>query len=50
MFQKFEMPSNLPEFAIRPELKLKKLVSKLSFVADIVAQVEVVGHCDSLQL
>ena len=51
MFQKFEMPSNLPEFAIRPELKLKKLVPKLPLVADIVAQVEVVGHVDaSLQI
>ena len=40
----------LPELAIRPELKLEKLVSKLSLVADIVAQVEIVGHSDSLQL
>ena len=40
----------LPELAIRPELKLEKLVSKLSLVANIVAQVEIVGHCDNLQL
>ena len=40
----------LPELAIWPELELEKLVSKLSLVADIVAQVEIVGHCDNLQL
>ena len=44
------MPSNLPEFAVRPELKLEKLVAKLPLVADIVAQVEVVGHGHNLQL
>ena len=44
------MASNLPKFAVRPELKLEELVSKLPLVADIVAQVEVVGHCNNLQL
>ena len=40
-----------PEFAIRPELELEELVAKLALVADIVAQVEVVGHGgDNLQL
>jgi len=34
----------ISELAIWPELKLQKLVSKLSLVTDIIAQVEVVGH------
>ena len=38
----------VPEFAIRPKLKLEKLVSEFSLVADVVAQVEVVRHPDKL--
>ena len=37
----------LPELAVRPELKLEELMSKLALVSDIVAQVEVVGHVDA---
>ena len=40
----------VPEFAIRPKLKLEKLVSEFSLVADVVAQVEVVGHDSTLQI
>ena len=39
--------SFLPELAVWPELKLEELVSKLAFVSNIVAQVEVVGHVDT---
>ena len=38
----------LPQLAIRPELKLEKLVAKLALVADIVAEVEIVGHTQSI--
>merc|ERR1719378_341035 len=40
----------ISELAIGPELKIQKLVSKLALVAHIVAQVEIVGHGDNLQL
>ena len=43
MFQEIKKPF-LPEFAIRPELKLEKLVTKLALVSNIVAEVEIVGH------
>ena len=39
----------VPEFAIRPKLKLEILVSEFSLVAYVVAQVEVVGHDSTLQ-
>ena len=39
----------LPQLAIRPELKLEKLVTKLALVANIVAEVEIVGHTQSIQ-
>jgi len=37
----------ISELAVWPELKLEELVSKLAFVSNIVAQVEVVGHVDT---
>ena len=34
----------LPKLAIRSELKLQKLVTELALVANVVAEVEIVGH------
>jgi hypothetical protein len=32
------------QLTVRPELELEKLVAELALVADVVAQVEIVGH------
>ena len=34
----------LPKLAIRSELELLKLVTELALVANVVAEVEIVGH------
>ena len=38
---------DIPQFAIRPELKLEKLVAELALVPDVVAEVEIVRHTQS---
>lgn len=40
----------IPQLAVRPELKLQELVTKLALVADIVANVEVGRHAGVQQL
>ena len=34
----------IPELAIRTKLKLEKLMTKFSLVADIITQIEIVAH------
>ena len=38
------------QLAVRTELELEKLVAKLTLVADIVAQVEVIAHGGAFRL
>ena len=38
----------LPKLAIRSELKLQKLVTELALVANVVAEVEIVGHTQNV--
>lgn len=39
----------LPQFAIRPELKFEKFMSKFALVTDVVAQVEILRFCRHFQ-
>ena len=36
----------LPKLAIGPELELEEFVTEFPLVANVIAEVEVVAHCD----